>query len=91
MRRFRETHPITAAWWDHFHNSKKRGIAVLWSFEEFKKWCEETGYHLLRKDGWQIHRLGDTGPYAYGRVRIVKAEVNRWAQDIYGRNAQKRA
>jgi hypothetical protein len=91
QKRWRENHPILAAWHIHLWNAKQRGIEVLWDFDEFVRFCAETGYHILRKDGYQIHRRGDIGPYEYGRVSMVKGEINRWAQDLYRTKARNRA
>ncbi len=83
MRKWRERHPIMSAWHIHLASAKRRGIAVLWSFDEFFNFCTETGYHLLKADGFQMHRDGDVGPYAYGRVSLVPGEINRQLQDYY--------
>ena len=91
QRRWRESHPVLSAWHVHISNAKRRGIQILWTFTEFAQFCEETGYHLLRKDGYQIHRHGDIGPYEYKRVSMVKSEINRWAQDIYRKSRIMRA
>jgi hypothetical protein len=87
MRRWRERHPVLAAWHAHLWNAKKRGIEIKWTLDEFSAFCAETGYHILRRDGWQIHRNGDIGPYALDRVFLVKSEINRWLQDLYRQRA----
>lgn len=56
MREWRERHPMVDAWNNHRFNAKKRGIAVEWNYDEFKLFCEITGYHILRKNGLTIDR-----------------------------------
>ena len=82
---WRLRHPILAAWQLHRSNAKVRNIEVKWTLEEFRQFCFETGYHLLRGDGWQIHRENDIGPYCYETASMVKAEINRQLQTLYCR------
>jgi len=56
MRKWREEHPMTAAWNIHKWNAKQRGIKVEWNRQEFFLFCFLTGYHILRKDGLTIDR-----------------------------------
>jgi hypothetical protein len=63
MREWRVRHPISDAWNSHRFHARKRGIAVLWDKEEFSEWCTLTGYHFLRFDGYEIHRIKREQPY----------------------------
>lgn len=90
MRRWRARHPIMAAWHDHRHHAKERGISILWDFGEFFRFCTETGYHILKGDGFQLHRERDRGPYAYGRVSMIPGEINRKLQTFYAQRLEKR-
>lgn len=56
QRKWREEHPIAAAWQIHKHNAKQRGIPVEWTFPEFAEFCERTNYDQLRKQGMTIQR-----------------------------------
>lgn len=86
--KWRERHPISACWHDHKHNAQKRNIRVEWSFDEFREWCLMTGYHLLRKDGFQIHRRNDSGPYRADRCFCIPAKENRRLQAVEQKKAK---
>ena len=76
MRRWRENHPILATWHIHIANAKQRGIPVEWTKEEFYHFCECTGYHFLRKDGWTIDRIDATRGYSLVNCDLLKNEDN---------------
>ena len=82
---YRASHPILALYQNHSRNARRRGKVVLWDFEEFKEWCEQTGHHILVQDGFQIHRRGDAGPYCADNCESVPAPVNRRLQEAYKR------
>lgn len=78
-------------------DAKRRGIAFLFTFEEWKQWWINTGKWDLRgrKAGcYQMCRNNDTGPYALGNVYCDTIEANsklphagttrsaEWAQKI---------
>jgi hypothetical protein len=90
MRNWRERHPIMASWHTHKSNAKHRKIPILWDYDEFAAWCFETGYHILRKDGYSIHRDKDTGPYCSQNCVCVPNEINRKLQDFYLQRSRKR-
>ena len=53
---YRLKHPIRAAWHRHTDKARRRGIPVLWSFEEFEAFCVKTNYHVEVKNGLTIER-----------------------------------
>ena len=63
QRRWRDRNPITYLFRNHVNNATRRRKVVLWDLEEFIEWCTFTGHHVNAKDGYEIHRFGDTGPY----------------------------
>lgn len=76
MRRWRERHPLLAAWHAHRWNAKQRGIPVIWTMEEFAAFCEETGYHLIRCDGWTIDRIDARLGYFIGNCQLLTLSEN---------------
>lgn len=85
---WRKRHPISDAWHNHKSNAKKRKIAVEWNFDEFRTWCLLTGYHILRSDGFQIHRRNDKGPYRSDRCECLPSEENRRLQAVEQKKAK---
>lgn len=77
MRRWRLSRPLYALFKNHVHNATRRGKLVAWDFEEFQLWCEFTGHHLLSKDGYEIHRFGDKGPYCADNCMSLKGDFNK--------------
>jgi hypothetical protein len=66
-------------------NAKRRGIKFKLSFEE---WCEiwtKSGLYKHRgRNGFVMHRMGDTGAYEVGNVEIVSSRENfRMAMNDY--------
>lgn len=57
LRAWRNRNPIRAIWLNHVRHAKDRGIAVEWTFDQFKVWCVEWKflYRKQHKDG-TIHR-----------------------------------
>ena len=90
-RLYRANHPILCLWQNHTRNARRRGKEVLWDYEEFKQWCEDTGHHILVHDGFQIHRRGDAGPYCADNCESVPAPVNRRLQEAYKRYYERQA
>ena len=74
--RWRAKHPLAAAWHAHKWNAKQRGKVVLWTREEFSLFCFETGYHLLRFDGYSIDRIEHREGYSLGNCRLLTALEN---------------
>ena len=74
--RWRSAHPVASAWHTHRWNAKLRGIPVLWSREEFASFCFETGYHLLRLDGYSIDRIEHRKGYSLSNCRLLTALEN---------------
>lgn len=61
------------------HKAKKRGIAFLLTFEEWKQIWETSGCYHLRGRGslkYCMARHNDTGPYAVGNVSIITNAQN---------------
>ena len=85
MRRWRAKNPIMASWHAHPWNAKKRKIPVCWDYREFFTFCTVTRYHEKKKDGFQIHRDGDEGPYALHRCSCVKQLVNLRMEAVYAK------
>jgi hypothetical protein len=73
---WRARHPVLAAWHTHLCHAKRRGIAVLWTVEEFADFCTETGYHILRGDGYDIDRIRHLEPYKLGNVQLMTRHEN---------------
>lgn len=86
-QRWRERHPVLEAWFNLRSNAKRRGIPVTWDLESFGAWCRRTGYHILRRDGFQVHRPGDIGPYG-NRCRCVP-QVYNLCQQFVNRKKEK--
>lgn len=85
MRRWRAKHPIMACWHAHLWNSKKRGVKVEWTYPEFAAFCALSNYHNLRKEGYQIHRDKDQGPYCVARCTCVTQRENLIMQHVYAK------
>jgi hypothetical protein len=75
-RASRESDPIRTLYRDHVGNARRRKKEVLWDLEEFRSWCELTGHHLLVKDGYQISRFGDVGPYCAANCLSLPGVIN---------------
>lgn len=85
---WRQRHPVLALWHNHKHNAKNRGIKVEWSFDDFARFCEETGYHILVRDGWTIDRIRSREGYSYENCQLLTltenvAKGNRERKSIY--------
>jgi hypothetical protein len=76
-RASRLANPIRTLYRDHVSNARRRGKVVTWDFAEFFAWCQETGHHLLVRDGHQIHRLQDHGPYCASNCVSIPGVENR--------------
>jgi hypothetical protein len=76
-RRWRERNPIRYLFINHCANARRRGKVVEWDFAEFHVWCLWTGHHILAADGNEIHRFGDTGPYAGWNCISVPGTFNK--------------
>jgi hypothetical protein len=75
----------------HRYHAKRRGIAFLFSFEEWVTWWEkQLGPDWLGKRGrgkgkYVMARNKDKGPYQQQNVRCVLWEINRLEQTKNGR------
>ena len=79
MREYRAKSPARNAYNSHKSGAKKRGIAFLFTFEQWwsvwetsGKW-ENRGVHIGE---YCMARHGDTGPYAADNVRICLSSEN---------------
>jgi hypothetical protein len=76
MRRWRERHPLLAVWHNHLGRARQRGIAVLWSLDEFADFCFATGYLILRRSGWEIDRRDAREGYSLENCRLLPKPLN---------------
>ncbi len=63
----------------HKLNATRRGIAFLFTFEEWMGWWKVTGHYEQRgnhRGEYVMARKGDQGPYVLGNVECIRAEVN---------------
>jgi hypothetical protein len=63
----------------HKAHSTERGIAFLFTFEEWWSVWQQSGHwheRGRRSDQYVMARFGDRGPYAVGNVKIVTAKAN---------------
>jgi hypothetical protein len=77
-------------WHTHKWNAKKRGKKVLWTREEFALFCFETGYHLLRFDGYSIDRIKHREGYSLSNCQLltqlqnsIKGGFERWLRPAH--------
>ena len=77
QRRWRDRNPITYLFRNHVNNATRRRKVVLWDLEEFIEWCTFTGHHVNAKDGYEIHRFGDTGPYCAANCMSLPGGFNK--------------
>ena len=76
FRRWRLRHPVRTAWHIHKWNARQRRIAVLWTLEEFTQFCHETGYHIIRADGWEIDRKRSCEGYSLDNCQLLSKSEN---------------
>ena len=82
--RWRERHPLCAAWHTHKWNASKNGHALLWTFDEFEQFCWDTGYHILRKDGYVIDRIESSEGYCLSNCQLLTKEENDYKGGLEG-------
>ena len=85
--RFKELHPIKYRYNIAKQSAKSRGIEWNLSYEEFEKFCTETGY--LRNSGktrdkLTIDRIDPTQGYHYRNLRAIPHFMNSKLGAIYG-------
>lgn len=83
-RKFRANNPIAAAYDLLRGHARGRGIPFLITKEEFKKFCDETNYHLLKgqePDSITVDRRDPDGPYSYDNIRPLGHLVNSTRRD----------
>jgi len=90
FRRWRIRHPVVACWHIHKWNAKQRRIAVLWTLEEFTQFCHETGYHILRADGWEIDRIESSQGYSLANCQLLPKQENG-SKSVWERGAMRPA
>jgi len=66
--------------WQHQKdNAKRRGIAFLLTFDQWRDWWLETGHYPERGRGkgkYVMARVNDAGPYELGNIKCLRYEVN---------------
>lgn len=92
-RKWREEHPMEAAYLNLKHNSKRRGKVFALSFEEFRSFAIRTGY--VRKKGKQaesfhIDRIDESKGYYIGNLQVLTNSQNvkkflKWSNDEHGK------
>lgn len=83
-REFREKHPIAYLYNNTKHHARQRGIEFLLSKEEFRQFCEQTNYHLLkgrRGDAMTIDRRDSNGPYSIDNIQPLTHTENSTKRD----------
>jgi hypothetical protein len=75
--RWREKNPCTYLFANHKNNARRRGKVVLWDLEEFIEWCAFTGHHIMAREGYEIHRFGDVGPYCAANCMSLPGGFNK--------------
>lgn len=84
------------AYWMHKFNATKRGIAFLFTFEDWLSWwVNQLGPDWQKKRGmgrgkYVMARNGDIGPYTPKNVRCILHEENCREQAANGRSGRKR-
>jgi hypothetical protein len=81
--KWQAANPILHAYKDHKARAKRRSIAFLLTFEEWKTLWLESGKFDQRgkgQDNYCMARTGDVGPYALGNVRICTRRENNAEQ-----------
>jgi len=76
MKSWRAAHPVMSAWHSHLQHAKERFKTVEWTYGDFQNFCTLTGYHYLREEGYEIHRMNSDGPYALWNCMCVLKEFN---------------
>jgi hypothetical protein len=76
QRIWAERHPIAYAWAIHRQNARQRGVTVEWTRDEFIAFCEITGYHLKKSDGYVIHRMNHNHGYSIDNCIIIPKQLN---------------
>lgn len=78
-RKWRETHPAEAAFYNLKHRAKDRGHKFLITRVEFVTWCEKTGYHKLKgksAEAMSVDRKDETGPYSIENIKMMPLGEN---------------
>ena len=60
-------------------HAKAKGKPFNWTYEEFKEFCEETGFiELKKKDpyNWTIDRIDELRGYEKGNVQVLRRSYN---------------
>lgn len=63
------------------NNARRRGKKFSLSFDEFKKFCDETGYLLLKGKNAgdaSIDRIKDNEGYSYNNIRMITLSHNSY-------------
>lgn len=77
QRDWRRKNPLSDCWRAHKWNAKKRGIPVVWSFEEFAVFCRRTNYLVLRREGMTIHREKCLEGYSTANCVLLHGSENK--------------
>lgn len=78
-RRYRARHPMKEAFFNLRNNAGKRGHKFTLTFEDFKQFCQDTGYMEKRgrsKTKASIDRKDETKGYEPGNIRILTVSQN---------------
>ena len=81
--KWRENNPMQCSFWDHKSAAKRRNIPFLFTFDEWREIWIARGKWEQRgnaADQYCMARLGDSGPYAVGNVRICTQRENNEEQ-----------
>lgn len=73
-QRYRERHPIKAAYQNLKTNAKRRGKKVLLTFEQFERFCIETDYIKkkgIKKRSFHIDRIDESGDYSIDNIQVL--------------------
>jgi hypothetical protein len=83
IRDWRLHHPEAAIYQHIKSSAKKRNIKVTITLAQFKLWCDETGYILLKQlhKDVTIDRVNSKLGYAHGNLQILTGWENSYKSD----------
>lgn len=83
-RRWYLRHPIEYRFARLKMDSKRRGIGFELTIEDFREFCNLTGYHVksgCTPESLTIDRIRPGEPYKRGNIRIATHQINSIRQD----------
>lgn len=78
-RKYRERHPVKAAYYNLKSNAKRRGKDFDISLQDFERWCVETDYIYGKgrtQHSFTIDRIDNSAGYTIDNIRKISNSEN---------------